>query len=173
MLDRASQLIIELYDELRNLAQARLRSLPPGQTLQPTDLVHEAYARMVQRKTSGWNGPRHFYGAAAYVMRDIIVDHIRYNAAEKRGGDQRCIELSASIEAGPGALGADSLLGLHQALEQLERAYPAEAEVVMLHCFGGLPLSEVAETMEASVRTTERRWRFARAWLRRVMESDM
>lgn len=169
MSERASQLLVELYEELRGLARVRIRRLPPGQTLQPTDLVHEAYARMVARKTSGWNGRRHFFGAAARAMRDIIVDHIRHKAAHKRGGDQIRVEFSVTLQVQDPALDAEELIGLHEALDQLQLAYPEEAEVVMLHCFSGLSLNEVAEMMELSLRTTERRWRFARAWLRTNM----
>jgi RNA polymerase sigma factor (TIGR02999 family) len=170
MLERGSQLVVELYDELRKLARARISRLPPGQTLQPTDLVHEVYARLVERQPSGWNGRRHFFGAAALAMRDIIVDHIRHKAAHKRGGDQVRVEFNVTLQARDAPLGADELIGLHHALELLQDSYPEEAEVVMLHCFAGLSMNEVAEVMGLPLRTTERRWRFARAWLRTNMD---
>ena len=172
MAERGSELLVELYDELRKLARARISRLPPGQTLQPTDLVHEAYERLAARKPDGWNGRRHFFGAAAHAMRDIIVDHIRHKVAQKRGGDRVRVELSVTLQTQELPLDADELIGLHQALELLQSAYPEEAEVVMLHCFAGLPLPEVASVTGLSQRTTERRWRFARAWLRAQMGGE-
>lgn len=157
-------LVSTLYEELRKLAHARLQHLPPGQTLQTTDLVHEAYIRLVADQND-WNGRRHFFGAAAVAMRDILVDRIRHNRAKKRGGDQVRVDLSVTLPDARAPLSDEEALSLYQALERLEKAQPEEAELVLLHCFAGLPLPEVAELMHVPLRTAERRWRTARAFL--------
>jgi RNA polymerase sigma factor (TIGR02999 family) len=159
------ELLITLYQELRKLAHARLRKLKPGQTLQTTELVHEAYLRLQRNPDVEWNGRRHFFGAAAMAMRDIMIEAARRKSAFKRGGDQVQVDVPLSLIAEASPMSAHELLCLHHTLEQMQTNHPEHAEVVSLHCFAGLSLHEVSEVMAISLRTVERRWRAARAWL--------
>jgi RNA polymerase sigma factor (TIGR02999 family) len=171
-LDDGNELLQTLYEELRKLAHARLRRLEPGQTLQTTALVHEAYLRLMRNGDERWNGKRHFFGAAAMAMRDILVESVRRKAALMRGGDHVRVDVPLSLVASASPLGPDELMSLHQALEAMQAVYPEHAEVVSLHCFAGLPLAEVSEIMAIPKRTIERRWRFARAWLHAHMTGE-
>lgn len=168
----ADELLRSLYLELRKLAHARMRRLGPGQTLQTTDLVHEVYLQL--RRDSGvrWNGKRHFFGAAAVAMREVLVEAARRRSALKRGGDQVQVDMPLSLVASESPLSAHELISLHRALEGMQAAYPEHAEVILLHCFAGLPLAEVSELMAIPKRTIERRWRFARAWLHAHMTAE-
>jgi RNA polymerase sigma factor (TIGR02999 family) len=159
----ASQLLPLLYDELRKLARARMARLAPGQTLQPTALVHEAYARVIGAADPGWDGRGHFFGAAAQAMRDILVDHARRKAALKRGGDRARLELQEfdlAIQP-PG----DDLVALDEALRRLEAEDPRKGQVVNLRYFAGLTAEETAGALGVSLGTVEREWRYVRAWL--------
>ena len=162
--EQAGEFLVPLYDELRKLAHARIRRLRPGETLQTTDLVHEAYIRLSENPDYEWQSPRHFFGAAALAMREILVDRARHRGARKRGGDQVRVDL-ITMPGHPGPLSAEAMLTLHTALERMQAASPEVAEVVLLHFFAGLSLPEIASTMSLSLRTIERRWRTARAWL--------
>ena len=163
----AAELLPLIYDELRKLARARLAHEAPGQTLQPTALVHEAYAKLVGQGDPGWQGREHFFGAAARAMRQILVDRARRKAAVKHGGGQERVELEDSdlvIEPPP-----LDLLALDEALAKLEARNPRQARLVELLYFAGLSAEETAEILGVTVRTIERDWRFVRTWLHRQL----
>ena len=167
----ADRLLPLVYEELRKLAASRVRALPPGQTIQATALVHEAYARLAKGSGPQWNGKGHFFGAAAKAMRNILVEEARRRGRIKRGGDQRRLPLEAgelSVEHDPAGV-----LAVADALEALESMDGRKAEVVSLRIYAGLTVEEIAESMGVSARTIERDWRFSRAWLRqRLAEHD-
>lgn len=170
--ERDGRLLLEqLYTELRKLAEARLRRLRPGQTLQPTALVHEAYLRLMNTNEPAWNGRAHFFGAAARAMRDILVDRARRKLARKRGGGQvRVHETVTFVDAEESfQLAAEDLLALHSALEKFQEEHPEAAELALLRYFSGLSIQEIAELQGAPVRTIERKWTFARSWLKRAL----
>ncbi|MCG8421611.1 MAG: ECF-type sigma factor [Proteobacteria bacterium] len=158
-------LIHSLYDELRQLARARIQRLQPGQTLQPTELVHEVYARLVKDGKAEWDSRGQFFAAAARAMRNFLVDRARHKGAIKRGGDQIRVDVSMRFLDGQRTLSAEQLLWLHSALDALHKEHPERAQIVLLHCFAGLSIAEIAELMATSKSTIERRWRFARAWM--------
>jgi RNA polymerase sigma factor (TIGR02999 family) len=163
----AAELLPALYAQLRLLADALSRQLRPGQTLQPTALVHEAYLRLVRKEDPGWSGPRHFYGAAARAMRDILVEQARRKTSQKHGGQRQRVELAeglAWIEPP-----SDDLLAMDEAIRRLETEKPELAEVVMLRYYTGLTFEETADVVGRSVSTLKREWRFARAWLARQL----
>jgi RNA polymerase sigma factor (TIGR02999 family) len=166
----AGELLPLVYDELRRLAQAYLAKTPPGNTLQATALVHEAYLRLVGSNDPGWQGRRHFFGAAAQSMRNILVDQARRKMAAKRGGGQRRLDLEDHAPAIEPP--SRDILALHEALERLERSDPRKAELVMLHHFAGLTMPETAEAMGLSLSTAEREWRFTRALLYSQIAGD-
>jgi RNA polymerase sigma factor (TIGR02999 family) len=168
----SSELLELVYVDLRQLAAHRMARLGPGQTLQPTELVHEAYMRLVGSNDPGWDGRAHFFGAAARAMRNILADHLQRKASLKRGGHMRRVgeDTVAQLSSeGP----SDDVLALEEALQEFELKYPRKAEVVTLHVFGGLTTAEVGETQGLSESTIERDWRFAKAWLNgRLAELD-
>ena len=170
----SNELLPLVYADLRKLAAARMARLAPGQTLQATALVHEAYVRLVGSTDPGWQGRAHFFGAAARAMRDILADHLQRKGSLKRGGHLRRVGEDTAAELsceGP----TDDVLAVEEVLEEFEREYPRKAEVVTLSFFGGLTALEIAEVLGLSARTVERDWRFARAWLNgrlAQMESD-
>jgi RNA polymerase sigma factor (TIGR02999 family) len=159
----AQELLPEVYAELRRLAAALTVRLKPGQTLQPTALVHEAYLRLVRQHDPGWEGRRHFFGAAAQAMREILIEQARRKDSIKHGGGAQRIELSeglALIEPP-----ADNLLALDEAIGKLQAEKPHLAEVVLLRYYTGLSVEETASVVGRSVSTVTRDWRYARAWL--------
>jgi len=159
----ADQLLPCVYAELRALARSLLASSPPGNTLQPTALVHEAYLRLVGDHDPGWNGRRHFFGAAAQAMRRILVEQARRKAARKHGGGQRRAGVDDSdlpIESP-----VEDMLALDEALGQLALVDERKARVVELRFVLGLATPETAEVLGVSEPTVERDWRFARAFL--------
>jgi RNA polymerase sigma factor (TIGR02999 family) len=162
----SAELLPLLYRELRRLAGALMAKTPPGNTLQPTALVHEAYLRLVGPVDGEWNSRGHFFSAAAQAMRQILVDQARRKGARKHGGGLRKVELD---EAGEADLRIESpvadVLALDGALSRLERDAPRKAEVVKLRYFAGLSVEETAAALGVSVPTVERDWRFARAVL--------
>lgn len=166
MAKSGDELIKELYTELHRLARARIAKWQPGNTLQPTALVNEAYLRLMQNENSGWNGPGHFFGAAANAMRNILVDHARKKAALKHGGKMQQVDMTVTFPDGSMTASADELLALHEALERMQEAHPSKAQLVLLRYFAGLTMAQIADVMEIPKRTLERDWRFARAWLR-------
>jgi RNA polymerase sigma factor (TIGR02999 family) len=159
----AAELLPEVYAELRRLAAALTVKLQPGQTLQPTALVHEAYVRLVRNGDPGWDGRRHFFGAAAQAMREILIEQARRKDSLKRGGGARRVELSEGLAVIEPP--ADDVLALDEAIRHLQAEKPHLAEVVMLRYFVGLSVEETAEVIGRSVSTVTREWRFARAWL--------
>jgi RNA polymerase sigma factor (TIGR02999 family) len=162
------QLLPLVYEELRQLAAAKLAHERPGMTLQATALVHEAYVRLVDQSVpQQWENQRHFFAAAAEAMRRILVDSARRKLRRKRGGDRSCVDLNdvADVVDSPG----DDLLDLHDALAKLEKVDATSADLVKLRYFAGLSIPEIAELVRMSPRTVDRRWAFARAWLHREM----
>ena len=160
----AERLLPLVYEELRELAAQKLANEKPGQTLQATALVHEAYLRLVdQESAQQWNSRGHFFAAAAEAMRRILVENARRRRSSKRGGNFKRIDLSA---AAPSAEGKPlDLVALDDALQQLEKQAPEKAELVKLRFFAGLSIPEAAETLGVSPATAKRHWTYARAWL--------
>jgi RNA polymerase sigma factor (TIGR02999 family) len=166
----AQQLLPLVYDELRKLAAARMAQEAPGQTLQPTALVHEAWLKLAGSQRQQWHGRAHFFAAAAEAMRRILIDQARRKGARKRGPQQVREELHESeIELqAPSA----EVLAVHEALDALAAEEPAAAEVVKLRYFVGMTIPEIAEALNLSPRTADRHWAFARAWLKRAIEGE-
>jgi RNA polymerase sigma factor (TIGR02999 family) len=164
----AAQLLPLVYDELRRLAAQKLAQEKPGQTLQATALVHEAYLRLVDVEAAQhFNSKGHFFAACAEAMRRILVDAARSKKAEKRGGGLRRIEVEAEELAGRRQ--DEKLLALHEALARLEQQDPEKAQLVKLRYFAGLSIRQAAEVLHISTATADRYWAFARAWLQREM----
>ena len=159
----ATELLPEVYAELRRLAAALTTRLRPGQTLQPTALVHEAYLRLVGRRDPGWEGRRHFFAAAARAMREILIEQARLKDSLKRGGGGRRVDLAEGLALIDPP--ADDVLALDEAIQQLQTEKPLVAEVVVLRYYTGLSVEETADVVGRSVSTVTREWRFARAWL--------
>jgi RNA polymerase sigma factor (TIGR02999 family) len=167
----ASQLLPLVYDELRQLAAQRLAHETPGQTLQPTALVHEAYLRLVgDGDDQHWEGRGHFFAAAAEAMRRILVERARQRASLKRGGDRDRVDVADDLLATPEP--REDLLALDEALDRLAAADAQAAKLVQLRYFAGLSLPEVAQFLGISPRTADRLWAFARAWLHQEIEGD-
>ena len=169
----AEQLLPLVYDELRKLAAVRLAQEKPGQTLQATALVHEAFLRLVSPPSSanpdttdqpdGWNSRGHFFAAAAEAMRRILVDQARSKGRHKRGGGHQRVDIDAidvAIQATP-----DQLLAIDEALEKLRREDAAVFELVKLRYFAGMNVEQAAEALGISTPTAYRHWNYARAWL--------
>jgi RNA polymerase sigma factor (TIGR02999 family) len=162
--EAAARLLPLVYAELRQLAHARMALLPPGQTLQPTELVHEAYLRLIGKTDRPLEGRRHFFFAAARAMRDILVEQARRKAGPKRGGGRRRVALSEAVAVGWPP--PDDVLALHEALPVLEKEYPLHAQIVHLRYYAGMSVKETAEVLGLSERTVHRHWRFTKAWLK-------
>ena len=159
-----AQLLPLVYEELRKLAAQQLAVEAPGQTLQPTALVHEAYLRLVGgRPEAHWNGRGHFFAAAAEAMRHILVDNARRKRRAKHGGGRHRVPLDDAVPVAPEA--ADDLLALDEALTRLAAEDPEAAQLVQLRYFAGLSVEQAAETLGMSRATAYRHWTFARAWL--------
>jgi RNA polymerase sigma factor (TIGR02999 family) len=160
----ADDLLPVVYDELRKLAAARLAAEKPGQTLQPTALVHEAYLRLVSGvQPQDWSCQGHFFAAAAEAMRRILVNRARDRHRLKRGGDRHRVDLDALAE--PATAPDADLLDLDGALDRLSASHPRAAELVKLKFFAGMTLHEAAAALSIPPRTADRLWAFARAWL--------
>lgn len=160
----ADRLLPLVYDELRLLARARVRRLAPGQTMRATELVHEAWMRVVAGGDPGWQGRGHFFGAAANAMRNILVEQARRRGSRKRDS-KRKQEMPTDLPDLDADLPFEDVLTVHQALEELEREHDRPAQVVLLRFFGGLSMPDIAQVLEISLPTVERDWRFARSWL--------
>ena len=154
-------LIPLVYDHLHRIARRHLRNERPGHSLQTTALINEAYLKLIEQSVS-WQNRNHFFGIAARLMRQILVDHARARKRLKRGGDGQQISLTAA--EGEPEQGAD-LLALNDALEALSEVDPQRSRIVELRFFGGLTIEETAQVMRVSTPTVERGWRAARAWL--------
>ncbi len=163
----AAELLPLVYAELRKLAQARMAHLPPGNTLQPTALVHEAFMRLVRGGDAGWDNRGHFFAAAAESMRQILVDQARSKNRLKRGGGKKRIELD-DVEL-PLLSPVEDILALDEAIERLRADDPRKAQIVTLRCFAGLNREETAAVMELSVPTIDREWRYIVARLHKEL----
>ena len=172
--EAAAELLPLVYGELRRLARARMAKTPPGNTLQPTALVHEAYMRLMGKDDPNRNkSRRHFFAAAAQAMRDILVEQARRKQRLKRGGDRKRVHmqdmdaLEAQIESP-----IDDILALDEALDLLATEDPVSAELVKLRYFAGLTVPQAAEVLGVSPRKADFIWAFARSWLRREIGSE-
>jgi RNA polymerase sigma factor (TIGR02999 family) len=167
----AEELLPLVYDELRRLAAQKLAHEKPGQTLQATALVHEAYLRLVDvQKDQHWNSRGHFFAAAAEAMRRILVERARRKKSRKHGGDWQRVDLdSADVVC---LLQPDELLSLHDALDRFAETDAAAAELVKVRCFAGLSVEEAADALGLSRTTAYRHWTFARAWLFSQLRGD-
>jgi RNA polymerase sigma factor (TIGR02999 family) len=166
----ADQLLPLVYEELRRLAALKMAQEKPGQTLQATALVHEAWLRLAGSNRQQWRGRSHFFGAAAEAMRRILIDKARHKASLKRGLDQPLEELHESrIEL---AAPSDEILAVHEALDALAAEDATAAAVVKLRYFVGMTIPEIAEALEISPRSADRHWVFARAWLKGAIRSE-
>jgi RNA polymerase sigma factor (TIGR02999 family) len=160
----ANRLLPLVYEELRNLAAQRLKHERPGQTLQATALVHEAYLRLVDvDQAQQWNSRGHFFAAAAESMRRLLVEKARRKKRLRHGGEHRRVDLDTELFISNQA--DDSLLSLDEALTRLAAEEPEAAEVVKLRYFAGMTIEQIAAAMNISVRTVNRHWTYARAWL--------
>jgi RNA polymerase sigma factor (TIGR02999 family) len=174
----ASELLPLVYDDLRKIAAQKLAQEKPGQTLDPTALVHEAYLRLVaggkdgdpRAGDPGWANRRHFFAAAAEAMRRILVENARRKGRMKHGGARRRehTDLDALCASGR----PEEILALHAALEQFALREPLKAKLVELRFFGGLTLEQAAACLEISLSTADRAWRYSRAWLYATMADD-
>jgi len=162
--DAAGKLLPLVYDELHRLAVNYMRHERPGQTLQPTALVNEAYLRLVPQDIT-WEGRTHFVAFAAQVMRHFLIDQARSRRAARHGGLHRKVDFEKAIVVSENQ--SDELLAIHEALERLEKLDARQARVVELRYFGGLSVEETAEALSVSARTVKTDWAFARAWLHR------
>jgi RNA polymerase sigma factor (TIGR02999 family) len=167
----AAGLLPLVYDELRRLAASKLRHENPGQTLQPTALVHEAWLRLAREEKQSWQGRTHFLCAAAEAMRRILIDNARRKRALRHGGGQERIDLDGTeAEIAAPVSDDDELLVVHEALDRLAAHDARKAEVVKLHFFAGLTLAEIAEALGVSEPTAKRDWTYARTWLFREIQ---
>lgn len=164
----ADELLPLVYDELRRLAAAKMAGERPGQTLQPTALVHEAWLRLAGAPDREWKDRQHFFRAAAEAMRRILVDRARERSSQKRGGDLRPTELSESKLIAP-ENNDDETLAVHEALEELARRDPLSADLVKLRYYVGLNMTDAAQALNLPLRTAERMRTFARTWLRKAI----
>jgi RNA polymerase sigma factor (TIGR02999 family) len=170
----ASQLLPLVYDQLRQLAAHRLAHQAPGQTLQPTALVHEAYLRLVGDAAGDqdWDGRGHFFAAAAEAMRRILVENARRKGRQKRGGDRNRHDLEDVGEQVAVPQTREDLLALDEALTKLAAVDPQAAQLVQLRYFAGLSIPEAAQAMGIAPRTADRLWAFARIWLLREISGE-
>ena len=167
--DATDQLMSVVYEELHRLAAAKMSRERPGQTLQPTALVHEAWLKLAGSNVR-WKNRRHFFAAAAESMRRILIDRARHRAVRENAAPddlKAAANSSAMLESPP----PDEMLAVHEAIDELAREKPEAAELVKLRYFVGLTMPEAAEAMDLPLRTAERYWAFARAWLREAIRA--
>jgi RNA polymerase sigma factor (TIGR02999 family) len=167
----AEKLLPLVYEELRRLAAFKMAHEKPGQTLQATALVHEAWLRLAGSNQQHWRGRDHFFSAAAEAMRRILVDNARRKQRVRHGGGLHRENIE-SIDL-PIAAEPDKCLQVHEYLEQLVGEDPVKAEVVKLRVFAGLSVSEIASVLKCSEKTVQRHWTFAKAWLSRALKSSL
>lgn len=165
----AEALLPLVYEELRKLAYSRMATLPSSHTLQPTALVHEAWLKMVDQHDRTWTNRAFFFAAASTAMRDILVDHARKRAAQKRGGGQKRLNLDDLDLSEPQQ--DEFILLVEEALKELETLNPKWATLVVMKFYGGMTNKEVAEEMDVSESTVERYWAGAKAWLLKQISS--
>jgi RNA polymerase sigma factor (TIGR02999 family) len=163
----ADELLPLVYEELRKLAAQRMAMENPGQTLQPTALVHEAWLRLTGNVNIRWEGRAHFFGAAAEAMRRILIDNARRKNARCHGGDQQRVDFQDFDAASPDS--DESLLAVNEALEKFAAHDPLKAELVKLRYFAGMTVEEAARVLRISPPTAHRYWVFAKAWLHREL----
>ena len=168
----ADRLLSVVYDELRTLAAQKMNREAPGQTLQATALVHEAWLRLGGDRQPAWENRAHFFAAAAEAMRRILIDNARRKLADRHGGGAERVPLTPdSLELAAG-MDDDQLLAVHEALDQLAAHDAVKAELVKLRFFAGLTLEEAARVLNLSAPTAKRHWAYARAWLYRAMNRN-
>lgn len=167
----AEELLPLVYDELRRLAAARMAQELPGQTLQPTALVHEAWLRLLAEGEQTWENRAHFFGAASEAMRRILIENARRKSRLKHGGGRERLDIEELelAETTPD----EKVLLINEALAQLEAQDPERARIVVLKFFGGLTSQEIAESLNLGERTVERQWAYAKAWLFRRIQAQM
>jgi len=166
----ADQLLPLVYEELRRLAASKMAQEKPGQTLQATALVHEAWLRLAGSNHQQWRGRSHFFGAAAEAMRRILIDKARHKASMKGGSDKPFEELHESrIEL---TASTDEILAVHETLDALAAEDATAADVVKLRYFAGMTIPEIAEALEISPRSADRHWVFARGWLKGAIRAE-
>jgi len=163
----ADKLLPLVYQELRQLAAQRLSKESPGQTLQATALVHEAYLRLVGSEEQNWSGRSHFFAAAAEAMRRILIDIARRKQSLKYGGDRKRVALDEAMVSDDKAMPADDMIALDEALQKLSKKDKVKADLVKLRYFAGLTIEQTAEILGISATTAKRYWAYARAWLLR------
>ena len=168
--DAAGKLLDLVYDDLRRLATGRMAREAPGQTLQPTELVHEAWLRLVGSANASFANRAHFFSAAAEAMRRILIDRARRKLTVRHGGEYERVDLDGQDLAAPDP--DKNLLAVHEALDGLAKSHPVQAELVKLRYFGGLTNEEAAEILGVSISTTKTYWAFSRAWLLREIENS-
>jgi RNA polymerase sigma factor (TIGR02999 family) len=162
------QLMPVVYAELRRLANSYLRNERPDHTLQATELIHEAYLRLIDQDTPQWESRAHFFGVAARLMRQILVDHARSRAAIRRGGDQQRISLDDTLLFSEDQ--AAELVAFDEALSRLAALDERKCRIIEMRSFGGMSVEETAEALGVSVPTIKRDMRLAKAWLRRELQ---
>ena len=167
----AAELLPLLYKELRRLAVSRMAKLPPGNTLQPTALVHDAYLRLVGDQDPGWDGRGHFFASAAEAMRQLLVEQARRKAAVKHGGGQKRLDVDKVEIAIDQRLG--EILAIDQAIDRLRIHDPRKADIVLHRYFEGFSREETAAVIGVSVRTIDREWRSIVARLHRDLHGDL
>ena len=165
----ADGLLVLVYDELRRLAASKLAHEAPGQTLQPTALVHEAWLRLVGDRNAAFKDREHFFRASAEAMRRILIDRARRKHTQRHGGEYQRVDLEGFDLAAPAA--DHQLLAVNEALDELALEHPVQAELVKLRYFAGLTNEEISEVLGISVSTVKNYWTFSRAWLLNEIES--
>src|SRR5215471_7999707 len=168
--DAVDLLVPLVYDEMRRLAQSYLRDERSAATLQPTAVVHEAYLRLVAQNLPDWESRAHFFGVAAHLMRQILVDHARKHKSAKRGGGQPNASLEEALNFAPER--SSDILALDDALEALAKVDERKSRIIELRFFGGFSVEETAQAIGISVATIGREQRLAEAWLHREMNQD-
>ncbi|MHC4521336.1 MAG: sigma-70 family RNA polymerase sigma factor [Planctomycetota bacterium] len=161
-----NELLPVVYEELRLLAAQRLSHEPPGQTLQATALVHEAYVRLIGDEHRNWDSRGHFFGAAAEAMRRILVERARRKRGPRHGGDHVQVTLNEALVGTSKTVSGEDLVALSEAIEKLEKEDASKAELVKLRFFGGLTGKQAADILGISYATEQRHWAYARSWLR-------
>src|SRR5215470_4616978 len=168
----AEDLLVLVYDELRRLAASKLAHEAPGQTLQPTALVHEAWLRLVGDKNPAFNDRQHFFRASAEAMRRILIDRARRKQTRRHGGEYQRVDFAGFDLAAPAPNDEDQLLAVDEALDKFASEHPVQAELVKLRYFAGMTNEEVSRVLGISVSTAKNYWNFSRAWLLNEIESQ-